>query len=84
MRQNLIQKRGPNLRQNFADDLKIQTWPVFNKASPFCKLWIKKDVSLQKLLIGKRKCHNSDDDAVDDDADGDMIPLCLPFFAGDT
>ena len=33
---------------------------------------------LQKLLIGNKKCDNGDED------DGDMFPMCRPYFAGDT
>ena len=39
--------------------------------------------SLQQLLIGKQKCNNADDE-LDNDDDGDIIPMCRPCFAGDT
>ena len=38
------------------------------------------DASLQKILIGNQKCDTVDDN----DADRDMIPMCLPCLAGDT
>ena len=38
------------------------------------------NVSLQILLSGNERC---DDDIDDDDADGYMIPMCLPCYAGD-
>ena len=38
------------------------------------------DASFQKLMIGNQKCDNADGD----DAEGDMIPMCLQFFSGDT
>ena len=38
------------------------------------------DAFLQKILIGNQKCDTVDDN----DADGDMIPMCPPCFAGNT
>ena len=42
--------------------------------------------SYKKLSIASQKCGNVNDDAAadDDDADGDMIPMCRPCFAGDS
>ena len=40
------------------------------------------DASLQKLLIRNQKCYAEED--IDNDTDGGIIPMCLPFFAGDT
>ena len=33
-----LNPKGPELSQNFADDLHIGTLPVFNDAFPYCKL----------------------------------------------
>ena len=40
--------------------------------------------SLQELLIGNKNCGNADYDNDEDDAVGDMIPMCRPCFAGNT
>ena len=37
------------------------------------------DASLQELSIGNQKCDNADAAA-----EGDMIPMCRPCFAGNT
>ena len=37
--------------QKFANYLKIQAWPLFYDALPFCKIFIEIVESLQKLLI---------------------------------
>ena len=39
------------------------------------------DESSQESSIGTQKCDKVD---LDDDADGDMIPMCRPCFSGDT
>ena len=41
-------------------------------------IMLHQSINFKTFLIGNEKC------VADDDADGGMIPVCLPYFASDT
>ena len=81
----------PTKTKSKKGDNSVKIWLILPISNLTCILqWYKVlqslneiTASLQKLLSGNEKC-DKDTNGTDDDTDGQMIPMCLPCYAGDT